>query len=102
MPLESTLICVDNSREMRNGDYPAGTRLEAVSDASRMVIARKIASNPESTVGLLTMATAPQGTIEVRSTPSKNKQKLDARLSQVMYIYMCPSLLLPHPPQPWR
>ena len=34
------MLCVDNSGEMRNGDYPAGTRLEAVCDSTRMV--RKI------------------------------------------------------------
>lgn len=46
-------------------------------------MARKLAANPESTVGLLTMATASQGTIDLRSTPCKDKQKLDARLSEV-------------------
>ncbi|RWR95061.1 26S proteasome non-ATPase regulatory subunit 4 [Cinnamomum micranthum f. kanehirae] len=45
MVLEATMICIDNSEWMRNGDYPP-TRLQALADAS----------NPENTVGLLTMA----------------------------------------------
>ena len=83
MPLECTLLCVDNSREMRNGDYPAGTRLEAISDATRLVIARKLSANPESTVGMMTMSTNDFGTISVHSTPCKDKSKLEARLSEV-------------------
>lgn len=40
---------------MRNGDY-IPTRLEAQHDAANMLCGAKTGSNPESTVGILTMA----------------------------------------------
>ncbi|CAM9354590.1 unnamed protein product [Phaeothamnion confervicola] len=55
MPLESTMICLDNSEWMRNGDY-VPTRMEAQHDAANLVCGTKTQSNPESTVGVLTMA----------------------------------------------
>eukprot|EP00953_Heterococcus_sp_UTEX-ZZ885_P004597 2984-Heterococcus_DN1.PRE.8 len=55
MPLESTMLCLDNSDWMRNGDY-IPTRLEAQHDAANLVCGTKTQSNPESTVGVLTMA----------------------------------------------
>jgi len=59
MSLESTVVCVDDSEWMRNGDfYPS--RLEAQRDALQMVCGKKIAANPESTVGLMTMANRPE------------------------------------------
>jgi 26S proteasome regulatory subunit N10 len=55
MPLEATMMLIDNSEYMRNGDY-APTRFEAQSDAVTTVFGRKIDSNPENTVGVMTMA----------------------------------------------
>ncbi|CAM9433913.1 unnamed protein product, partial [Scytosiphon promiscuus] len=55
MPLESTMICLDNSEWMRNGDY-IPTRMEAQHDAANLLCGSKTNSNPESTVGVLTMA----------------------------------------------
>ncbi|XXG80177.1 hypothetical protein AAC387_Pa09g1105 [Persea americana] len=55
MVLEATMICIDNSEWMRNGDYPP-TRLQALSDAVNLICGAKTQSNPENTVGLLTMA----------------------------------------------
>ncbi|KAF9468759.1 hypothetical protein BDZ94DRAFT_1153332 [Collybia nuda] len=55
MPLEATMMIIDNSEFMRNGDYQP-TRFEAQSDAVNTVFQTKIDSNPENTVGIMTMA----------------------------------------------
>ncbi|GLB33367.1 putative ssl1-like protein [Lyophyllum shimeji] len=55
MPLEATMMIIDNSEYMRNGDYQP-TRFEAQSDAVNTVFQTKIDSNPENTVGIMTMA----------------------------------------------
>lgn len=55
MPLEATVIVIDNSEYMRNGDY-VPTRFEAQSDAVTTVFGHKVDSNPENTVGLMSMA----------------------------------------------
>ena len=51
MPLESCMIIVDNSEFMRNGDY-VPTRLEALQDATNLLVGAKTQSHPESTVGI--------------------------------------------------
>ncbi|XP_038973941.1 26S proteasome non-ATPase regulatory subunit 4 homolog isoform X2 [Phoenix dactylifera] len=55
MVLEATMICIDNSEWMRNGDY-SPTRLQAQVDAVNLICGAKTQSNPENTVGILTMA----------------------------------------------
>ncbi|XP_074561918.1 26S proteasome non-ATPase regulatory subunit 4 homolog [Curcuma longa] len=55
MVLEATMICIDNSEWMRNGDYTP-RRLQAQADAINLICGAKTQSNPENTVGLLTMA----------------------------------------------
>ncbi|KAG8995772.1 hypothetical protein FRB95_013373 [Tulasnella sp. JGI-2019a] len=55
MVLEATMIIIDNSEYMRNGDY-APTRFGAQSDAVNVIFGRKTNANPENTVGLMTMA----------------------------------------------
>lgn len=55
MPLEATMIIIDNSEYMRNGDYPA-TRFDAQADAVNVLFQTKIDSNPENSVGIMTMA----------------------------------------------
>ena len=55
MPLETTIICLDNSEYMRNGDY-APTRLESQQDAANLVVNDRMNGNPENTVGILSMA----------------------------------------------
>ncbi|KAK5088503.1 proteasome regulatory particle base subunit rpn10 [Lithohypha guttulata] len=68
MPLEATMICVDNSEAARNGDY-LPTRFQAQSEAVSLIFNAKTQSNPESAVGLLSMAgTSPQ----VLNTPTTN------------------------------
>uniref|UniRef100_A0A3P8URV3 26S proteasome non-ATPase regulatory subunit 4 n=1 Tax=Cynoglossus semilaevis TaxID=244447 RepID=A0A3P8URV3_CYNSE len=55
MVLESTMVCVDNSEYMRNGDF-LPTRLQAQQDAVNIVCHTKTRSNPENNVGLITMS----------------------------------------------
>lgn len=55
MVLEACVVCVDNSEYMRNGDY-VPSRMEAQADAVNLLCGTKTQSNPESTVGVLTMA----------------------------------------------
>ena len=55
MVLEATFIVCDNSDYMRNGDF-APSRLEAQQDAVNLLAGAKTQSNPENTVGVLTMA----------------------------------------------
>lgn len=49
------MICIDNSEWMRNGDYTP-SRFQAQSDAVNLICGAKTQSNPENTVGVLTMA----------------------------------------------
>ncbi|XVF67917.1 hypothetical protein PTKIN_Ptkin10aG0160300 [Pterospermum kingtungense] len=55
MVLEATMICVDDSEWMRNGDY-SPSRFQAQADAVSLICGAKTQSNPENTVGILTMA----------------------------------------------
>ncbi|THG94764.1 hypothetical protein EW026_g6763 [Hermanssonia centrifuga] len=55
MPLEATMILIDNSEYMRNGDYQP-TRFEAQQDAVTTVFQTKTDSNPENLAGLMTVA----------------------------------------------
>ncbi|GHJ88295.1 hypothetical protein NliqN6_4697 [Naganishia liquefaciens] len=55
MPLEACMIIVDNSEYMRNGDY-APTRFGAQNEAVSLIFNAKTSSNPENTVGVMSMA----------------------------------------------
>jgi len=55
MVLEATIVCLDNSDWMRNGDYTP-TRLEAQQDAINLICGAKTQSNPENTVAILSAA----------------------------------------------
>ncbi|CEG50310.1 multiubiquitin chain binding protein mbp1 [Plasmopara halstedii] len=68
MPLESTMICLDNSEWMRNGDY-IPSRLEAQHDAANLLCGTKTQANPESTVGVLAMAGK---SVQVLASPTDN------------------------------
>jgi len=52
MVLEATVMCLDNSEWMRNGDYTP-SRLEAQADAINLICNAKTQSNPENTVGVI-------------------------------------------------
>ncbi|KAK7867161.1 hypothetical protein R5R35_013625 [Gryllus longicercus] len=77
MVLESTMICVDNSDFMRNGDF-LPTRLQAQQDAVNLVCHSKTRSNPENNVGLLTLAN-----VEVLATLTSDVGKILSKLHQV-------------------
>ncbi|KAJ1641371.1 hypothetical protein T492DRAFT_919144 [Pavlovales sp. CCMP2436] len=53
MVLEATIVLLDASEYMRNGDYPP-SRLEAQQDALNLVGGAKTQSNPENSVGVIT------------------------------------------------
>ncbi|BES98904.1 26S proteasome non-ATPase regulatory subunit [Nesidiocoris tenuis] len=77
MVLESTMICVDNSDYMRNGDF-LPTRLQAQQDAVNLVCHSKTRSNPENNVGLLTLAN-----VEVLATLTTDVGRILSKLHQV-------------------
>jgi 26S proteasome regulatory subunit N10 len=52
MVLEATMIAIDNSEYMRNGDFMT-TRYDAQLTATEFIFQNKVNSNPENTVGLL-------------------------------------------------
>jgi len=78
MSQESTLICLDNSEWMRNGDM-SPTRLQCQQEAIRVLIQFKLRSNPENAVGLLSMAKA----IHVLASMTTEDRKVLSRLHQV-------------------
>ncbi|CAO0797276.1 unnamed protein product [Mucor circinelloides] len=55
MVMEASMIVVDNSEWMRNGDY-SPNRLVAQNEAVNLIFSSKTQSNPENTVGLMTAA----------------------------------------------
>lgn len=79
MVLESTMICLDNSDWMRNGDY-APSRFEAQQDAAGVLCNDRLNNNPENTVGLLTMAG--QG-VDLLASPTEESGKILACFSQI-------------------
>lgn len=54
MPLQAVMIIVDNSESSRNGDYQP-SRFDAQADAINIVFESITQSNPESSVGLMSM-----------------------------------------------
>ncbi|EXB39295.1 26S proteasome non-ATPase regulatory subunit 4 [Morus notabilis] len=66
------MICIDNSDWMRNGDY-SPSRFQAQSDAVSLICGAKTQSNPENTVGILTMAG--KG-VRVLATPTTDLGKI--------------------------
>eukprot|EP01039_Chlorochromonas_danica_P008730 gene8730-9620_t len=79
MGLESTMICLDNSDWMRNGDY-VPTRIDAQQDAACMLCNDRMNSNPENTVGLLSMAG--KG-VDLLVSPTEESGKVLAAFGQV-------------------
>jgi len=57
MPLEATVVCIDNSEYGRNGDY-APSRFQAQQDAINLLAGAKTQHHPENTVGVMSMAGA--------------------------------------------
>lgn len=77
MVLESTIICIDNSQFMRNGDFNP-TRLQAQQDAVNLITHSKTRSNPESNVALMTLSD-----LSVLVTLTTDTGKILAKLHQV-------------------
>jgi len=93
MVLESTLLCVDNSEYMRNGDF-LPTRLQAQQDAVGMITQAKLRSNPESNVGLMSLSD-----LDVLSTLTTDTGKVLAKLHAVQpkgQIKLIPGLKIAH------
>jgi len=74
MVLESTMICVDDSDYMRNGDF-VPTRMAAIQDAVNIVCHTKTRANPENNVGLLTLASS-----KVLTTLTTDSAKLMSKM----------------------
>lgn len=85
MVLESTMICLDNSEWMRNGDY-SPTRLDAQQDAVNLLFTTRMDSHPENTVGLLSMAG--KG-VDMLVSPTEDSKKLLAAFSRVLINGRC-------------
>eukprot|EP01041_Mallomonas_annulata_P003290 gene3290-6518_t len=79
MVLESTVICLDNSDWMRNGDH-IPSRIEAQQDAAGMICNTRTESHPENTVGLLAMAG--KG-VELLVSPTEDIAKILAAFSKI-------------------
>jgi len=79
VPLEATMVCMDNSEWMRNGDYMP-TRMDAQHDAANLVCGSKTQQNPESSVGVLTMA---GGAVQVLCSPTDDMGKILTASSEV-------------------
>jgi len=77
MVLESTILCIDNSEFMRNGDY-LPTRIQAQQDAANLICRSKIRSNPENNVALLSMSD-----MQVHVTLTTDSGKLLSKLNLV-------------------
>nr|XP_002126849.1 26S proteasome non-ATPase regulatory subunit 4-like [Ciona intestinalis] len=77
MVLESTVLCIDNSEFMRNGDY-LPTRIQAQQDAANMICRTKLRSNPENNVALLSMADT-----QVHVTLTTDSGKLLSKLNLI-------------------
>uniref|UniRef100_A0A9J8D213 26S proteasome non-ATPase regulatory subunit 4 n=1 Tax=Cyprinus carpio carpio TaxID=630221 RepID=A0A9J8D213_CYPCA len=94
MGLESTMVCVDNSEYMRNGDF-LPTRLQAQQDAVNIVCHSKTRSNPENNVGLITMA----NNCEVLTTLTPDTGRILSKLHAVQplgTISFCTSIRVAH------
>nr|GEU62754.1 26S proteasome non-ATPase regulatory subunit 4 homolog [Tanacetum cinerariifolium] len=74
MVLEATMICIDNSEWMRNGDY-SPTRFQAQADAVNLICGAKTQSNPENTVGVLTMAGKGVAQLALKHRQNKKQQQ---------------------------
>ncbi|XP_048849749.1 26S proteasome non-ATPase regulatory subunit 4 [Brienomyrus brachyistius] len=94
MVLESTMVCVDNSEYMRNGDF-LPTRLQAQQDAVNIVCHSKTRSNPENNVGLITMA----NNCEVLTTLTPDTGRILSKLHAVQprgKISFCTGIRVAH------
>lgn len=71
---ECTMICLDNSEWMRNGDY-SRTRFEAQHEGAHSVLGHK-SNNAESTVGVISLAGGANVGVQVLCSPTDEKIKV--------------------------
>ncbi|MFQ6648733.1 hypothetical protein Gotur_020686 [Gossypium turneri] len=79
------MICIDNSEWMRNGDY-SPSRFQAQADAVSLICGAKTQSNPENTVGILTMAG--KG-VRVLATPTSDLGKILSCMHGTYFFQSC-------------
>ena len=94
MVQESTMICIDNSEYMRNGDFTP-TRLQCEQEAAHLVAQCKLRSNPENAVGVLSMADE----VKVLSTMTQEDRKIFCRLHEVTFegtVKVIPAIKVAH------
>lgn len=82
MVLEAVMLCIDNSEWSRNGDYTP-TRFHAQVEALTVIGNAKLQGNPETSVGLLSMA---GDRIQVQVSPSRNAGAIATALSKEVKI----------------
>ncbi|CAL8098422.1 unnamed protein product [Calicophoron daubneyi] len=93
MSQEATMIAVDDSDYMRNGDFPP-SRLQAQNDAVSLICQSKRQRNPENTVGLMSLANT-----EVLCTLTSDASRIYNRLHTVEpkgNISFCTSIQIAH------
>eukprot|EP00008_Paramoeba_atlantica_P012060 CAMPEP_0201492292 /NCGR_PEP_ID=MMETSP0151_2-20130828/32569_1 /ASSEMBLY_ACC=CAM_ASM_000257 /TAXON_ID=200890 /ORGANISM="Paramoeba atlantica, Strain 621/1 / CCAP 1560/9" /LENGTH=407 /DNA_ID=CAMNT_0047879027 /DNA_START=52 /DNA_END=1275 /DNA_ORIENTATION=+ len=77
---ESTFMCIDTSEYSRNSDHDNSSRLDGVIDAANLLSGAKLHSNPENTIGFLTMGGEH---CEVRESLTNDVDRMLASLSRV-------------------
>ena len=78
MVLESTILCIDSSEYMRNGDF-VPSRLQAQQEAVQLICHSKTRSNPENNVALISMSPNPH----VLTSLTADVNRILAKLHQV-------------------
>ena len=76
------MLCIDNSEWSRNGDY-APSRFDAQVETVNFLAAAKIQSNPETTVGLLSLA---GDRVEVHISPTRSPGSIMTALAKDVRI----------------
>lgn len=100
MGLEAIMLCIDNSEFSRNGDY-GNSRFDSQNEVANLLAGTKTGQNPETGVGLLTMAGE---RVEVLQTPTSDHGSFVASLAtmqikgktDVVRGIQCATLALKH------
>lgn len=76
------MLCIDNSEYSRNGDY-SPSRFQSSVEACSLLASHKLQSNPETSVGLLSMAGS---RVSVHVSPCRSNGSIMAALSKEVRI----------------
>ena len=79
MVLEATILCLDNSDWTRNGDYYP-SRFQTQVEAANLIIENRCETNPENTLGIMTMAGK---RVEMISTLTNDESRLLGATSNI-------------------